>query len=67
MEHEGDGDTDCSWHTVTKGLGLEDLKRREHRNNCIVEIGQNNNKSPGDLRGLAVSQTQVESHQLRVG
>ena len=33
-------------------------------NDSIVEIGQNTEKSPGDLRRLAVTQTPVENHQL---
>ena len=30
----------------------------------IVEIGQTTEKSPGDLRRLAVTQTPVENHKL---
>ena len=48
--------------TVTEGLfkGLKDLERRrrtsgDHPNNYIIEIGQNTEKSPGDLRRLAVT------------
>ena len=46
--------------TITKGLlkGLEDLKVG------ITENGQNTEKSPGDLRRLAVTQTPVKNHQL---
>ena len=33
------------------------------RNYSIVEIGQNTEKSPGDLRRLTVSQTPVKDHQ----
>ena len=49
--------------TVTKGLiqGLGDL---EIRAKCIVGIGQNTKKSPGDFKRLAVSQSTVENHQL---
>ena len=55
--------------TVTKGLskGLEDLEaggRVDHLNYSIVENGQNTEKSPGDLRRLAVTQTPVKNHQL---
>ena len=55
--------------TVTKGLlkGLEDLEVGEpsgdHPNNSIIENGQNTEKSPGDLRRLAVTQTPVKDHQ----
>ena len=51
--------------TVTKGLlkRLEDLEIRGRvetiQNYCIIEIGQNTEKSPGDLRRLAVTQTPV--------
>ena len=33
-------------------------------NYSIVKIGQNTEKSPGDLRILAVSQTPVRNHKL---
>ena len=56
--------------TVSKGLvqGLEDLKIRGLQiiNTSITEIGQNNEDSPGDLRRLAVTQTPVRNHQLRL-
>ena len=50
--------------TVTKGL----LKRSwwmsvDHPNNNITENGQNTEKSPGDLRRLAVTQTPAKDHQ----
>ena len=50
--------------TVTKGLlnGLEDLEVG-HPNDSIIENGQNTEKSPGDLRRLAVAQTPVKDHQ----
>ena len=53
--------------TVTKGLikGLEVLEiRGDHSNYCILEIGPNTEKSPGDLRRLAVTQTSVKDHHL---
>ena len=45
--------------TVTKRLlkGLEDLKDGDHPNYSIVDNSQNTEKSPGDLRRLAVTQT----------
>ena len=56
--------------TVTKEL-VQDLENFEikrtsgnHPNYCIIEIGQNIEKSPGDLRRLAVNQTPVKDHQL---
>ena len=36
----------------------------DHPNDSIVKIGQNTEKSPGDLRRLAVTQTPVKDHQL---
>ena len=59
-----------TFRTVTKGLlkGLEDLEiggRMEiHPNYYIIENGQNTQKSSGDLRRLAVTQTPVKDHQL---
>ena len=45
------------------GLGNKSTCR-DHLNCNIAEISQNNGKSPGDLRRLAVTQTLVKSHQL---
>ena len=55
--------------TITKGLlkGLEDLKLedgRDYPNDSISKNDQNPERSPGDLRRLAVSQTPVRNHQL---
>ena len=65
VEHESDDNTNCNWcswysHQRTKkGTGGLENKRTigDHPNNCIIEIGQNTVKSPGDLRGLAVKGT----------
>ena len=46
----------------TGGLGNKSISG-DHPNYSIVEIGQNTEKSPGDLRRLAVTQTAVENHQ----
>ena len=60
----------CSWYShqkVNKGTGWLGNKRtsRDHSNYCIIDdISQNIEKSPGDLRKLAVTQTQVKDHQL---
>ncbi len=49
----------CALGTVTKGLlkGLEDLEvnGRFHPNYSIIENGQNTEKSPGNLKRLAVT------------
>ena len=52
--------------TVTKRLlkGLEDLGVGDHLNYYIIENGQNTEKSAGDLRRLAVTQTPMKKHQL---
>ena len=52
--------------TVTKRLtkGLEVLEIGDHPNYCIIEISQNTEKSPGDLRRLTVTQTSVKDHHL---
>ena len=55
--------------TVTKGLVISTRtgnKRTSgyHPNYCFIEIGQNTEKSPGDLGRLVVTQTPVRNHQL---
>ena len=58
----------CS--TVTKRLvqELEDLKIRGRvetiQTTDIPKVSQNTEKSPGDMRRLAVTQTPVEDYQL---
>ena len=52
--------------TVTKGLikGLGNKRTSgDHLNYYIIEIGRNTQKSPGELRRLAVTQTPVKDHQ----
>ena len=69
---EGDGDMNCnrctrsSHQKIDKATGRLGNKRRrgEHPDYSIIKIRQNTEKSPGDLRKLAVTQTQVENHQL---
>ena len=72
VKHEGDGDTDYNWSTwkgptllgeKPGGIGNQ-RKNRDHSDYSIVKIGQNTEKSPGDLRRFAVTQTLVKSHQL---
>ena len=65
MEHESDVYTNynwCSWYIhrrIIKGTGGLENKRTsgDHPNYYIIETGQNNEKSSGDLRRLAVTQT----------
>ena len=57
VEHEDDGDTNYNWRTWNevkrfgKGAGSIGNQRmnRDHPNYSIVKIGQNTQKSPGDL------------------
>ena len=59
----------CSWYnhrrivSRTGGLGNNGTGG-DCPNNSIVEIGQNTEKSPGDLRRLTVTQTLVENYHL---
>ena len=72
MEHESDGDTICNWCTryspqrIGTGTGELGNKRTsgDHPNYRIVEISQNTEKSPENLRRFAVTQTPVENQQL---
>ena len=72
MEYEGDYDTYCNWCTGNDpqrlGIGAGRVRNqstsRDHPNYSIVEIGQNTEKSIGELRRLAVTQTPVKDHQL---
>ena len=69
MEHEGNGDTNCNWCTWNNpqrlGKGTVRLRIKGRVETIYnTKIGQNTEKSPGDLRRFAVSQTSVKSHQL---
>ena len=71
VEHESENFTNCAWcfwyshQRIIKGTGWLGNKRtsRDHPNYYIFENDQNTEKSPGDLRILAVTQTSVENHQ----
>ena len=59
----------CSWYIHpkigTKTWGFEhNGVGRDSPNHGIVEIGQNAEKSPGDLRRLSVTQTPLKNHKL---
>ena len=72
MEHEDNDDSCCDWHTwnhpkkLGKGSGRVENQTTSghHPDNSIVEISQNTEKSSGDLRRLAVTQTPVKNYQL---
>ena len=69
MEHEEDGDTNCikkarnNSQMFGKCAGRVRNRRTswDHRNYGIVEIDQNTEKNPGDLRRLAIIQTLVKT------
>ena len=72
MDPEGDGDSNCNWcawyshqkiGTRTEGLGNKSTSE-DHPNYSIIDIGLNTEKSSGDLRKIAVTQTQMKDHQL---
>ena len=47
----------------TGGLGNKRTTNGDHPNYCIIEIVQNTEKSPGDLKKLAVTQTAGKNSQ----
>ena len=73
MEHEGDGDTNCNWFTwndpqrLGKGAGKLRNQKASGETNLdysIIKMGQNTEKSPGNLRRFVVTQTPVKDHQV---
>ena len=74
MEHEGDDYTNCDWcfwyshQRIIKGTGGLGNKRTsgDHLNNSVISNGQNTVKSPGDLGLLALTQTSMKKHQLKL-
>ena len=52
-----------SHRKINKGTGNK-RTNGDHPNYCIIEIGQNTEKSPGDLKRPAVTQTPEKVHQL---
>ena len=51
----------------TRTVGLENKRTRgDHPKYSIVKIGKNTEKSPGDLRILAVIQNPVKDHLLKL-
>ena len=70
-EQKSNGDTDCKWRTWNNPwMFYEEVRRvgnrrtnRDQPNYSIVEIVQNTEKSPGDLRRLAVTYTPMKDHQ----
>ena len=72
VEHESDVYINCNWCSwysywrIIKETGGIGNKRTsgDRPDNYITDVGQNTEKSPGDLRILAVTQTSVKDHQL---
>ena len=72
VEHESDVYTNCNWcfwynhRKIIDGTGGLGNKKTsgDHPNYYLIEIGQNTEKSPEDLRRLAIIQTSVKDHQL---
>ena len=67
---ESDVDTNCNWCSMysrqkicTRRIGNK-RKSGVHPKYHIIEIAQNTEKSPGDSRRLAVSQTPMRNHRL---
>ena len=74
MEYDGDGGdggTSRNWRTWNGPQRLDNESGRRFGNrrtnvdrpNYVVETGQNTEKSPGDQRRLAVTQTPVKDHK----
>ena len=72
LEPEGGVNTNCNWcsRNDPQRLGKEVRSvgnwrtNGGHPNYRIIKIGQNTEKSLGDLRRLVVIQTPVKDHQL---
>ena len=72
VQHESDDYTNCNWCSwychQRIGTRAGELGNNgtggDNPNYCIVEIGQNTEKSPSDLRRLAITQSPVKNHQL---
>ena len=71
-KYESDRDTNCNWCAQcnhqkfgTRTRGFRNKRTNgDHPKYSIVEIGQNTEKSSGDLRKLGVTQTPLKKHQL---
>ena len=70
VKRESDGDTNCNWcswyshqktGTESRGVGNNRMNK-DHLNYSIIEKGQNTEKSPGDLKRLAVTQALAKGH-----
>ena len=73
MEHEGDNCTNhdwCFWYShqrIIKGTGgLGGWRTSGDHPNGTIENDQNTEKSSGDLRRVAVTQSPVKDYQLKL-
>ena len=72
MEHEENSGTNsdwCTWNNPKRtDKGTEGLRNKrtsgDHPDYSIIKIGQNTEKSPGDLKGLALTHTPVKNYLL---
>ena len=72
VEYENDVYANCNWcswnshRRINKGTGRVGNKRTsgDHPNYYIIDISRNTEKSPGDLKRFAVTQTPAKDHQL---
>ena len=72
MDQESHGDTNCysyTWNNPQRiGVGTGRLRNKrsseDHPSDSIIKISQNTEKSSGDLRRLAVTQTPMGNYQL---
>ena len=72
MEHEDNGCTNCGWCTwdnpqrINEETGRLGNKRtsRDNPDYGIIKIGQNTEKSPGDLRWIATTHTPMKDHRI---
>ena len=70
--HESSGNTNCNWWLYQDHKRIGKMTRGsvnkktsgENLNYSIIEIDQNTEKSPGDLRSQAVTQILVRNHRL---
>ena len=68
MIYEVQSDTNCNWRswmgTPRFGKGASGVRHRsmirDHTNYSIVDIGQNTEKSSGDVRRLDITQTPMK-------
>ena len=73
MEHEVDGGTNNCWCTrnypkrVGKKIEEIENKSRYHLDDSIAKIDSNDQKTPGDLRRLAVIQTCIKRPSANAG